>query len=115
MIGGALAGIPTILFAVGHSITAGIVTLVVFIIYTQIENLVLNPLIMSRTMKISPLLVLVSVLAGYSIGTWIDGLFGGFVAGLCAIPCAAAIQVFGREIRRPVGRQGEVRLAEIDR
>ena len=29
MIGGALAGIPTVLFATGHSLTAGIVTLVV--------------------------------------------------------------------------------------
>jgi predicted PurR-regulated permease PerM len=115
MIGGALAGIPTILFAVGHSVTAGIATLVVFIIYTQIENHVLNPLVMSRTMRISPLLVLVSVLVGYSVGSWVDGLFGGFVAGLCAIPCAGAIQIFGREVWRPAERQGEAGPAEIDR
>jgi predicted PurR-regulated permease PerM len=115
LIGGALAGIPTILFAVGHSVTAGIVTLVVFIIYTQIENHVLNPLVMSRTMKISPLLVLVSVVVGYSIGSWMDGLFGGFVAGLCAVPCAGAIQVFCREVRRPTERQGEAGLATTDR
>jgi predicted PurR-regulated permease PerM len=114
-IGGALAGIPTILFAVSHSATAGIVTLVVFLIYTQIENHVLNPLVMSRTMKISPLLVLVSVLAGYSIGSWTDGLFGGFVAGLCAIPCAGAIQILAREVWRPADRQGGADPAEIDR
>jgi predicted PurR-regulated permease PerM len=115
MIGGALAGIPTIVFAAGHSVTAGIVTLVVFLIYTQIENHVLNPLVMSRTMKISPLLVLVSVLVGYSLGSWTDGLFGGFVAGLCAIPCAGAIQVFAREIWRPARGQGEAGLPGIDR
>jgi predicted PurR-regulated permease PerM len=115
MIGGALAGIPTILFAVGHSVTAGIVTLVVFIVYTQIENHILNPLVMSRTMKISPLIVLLAVLVGYSVGSWMDGLFGGFVAGLCAIPCAGAIQVFVREVRRPAERQGEAGLAETDR
>ena len=115
MIGGALAGIPTILFAVGHSVTAGIVTLVVFLVYTQIENHVLNPLVMSRTMKISPLLVLVSVLVGYSVGSWMDGLFGGFVTGLIAIPCAGAIQIVGRELWRPAERQGEADLAEIDR
>jgi len=34
MIGGALAGIPTVLFAFGHSFTAGVVTLVVFLVYT---------------------------------------------------------------------------------
>jgi hypothetical protein len=44
-----------------------------------------------------------------------DGLFGGFVAGLCAIPCAGAIQVFVREVRRPAERQGEAGLAETDR
>jgi predicted PurR-regulated permease PerM len=115
MIGGALAGIPTILFAVSHSVTAGIATLVVFVIYTQIENHVLNPLVMSRTMKISPLLVLVSVLIGYSIGSWMDGLFGGFVAGLCALPCAGAIQIFGREVWHPAEPQGGAGLAEIDR
>ena len=51
MIGGALAGIPTVLFALGHSLTAGIITLVVFLIYTQIENHVLNPVVMSRTVR----------------------------------------------------------------
>jgi predicted PurR-regulated permease PerM len=97
IIGGALAGIPTILFAASHSVTAGIVTLAAFILYTQIENHVLNPLVMSKAMRISPLLVLVSVLAGYSIGNWIDGLFGGFAAGLLAIPCAGALQILGRQ------------------
>ena len=115
MIGGALAGIPTVLFATTHSLTAGIVTLIVFLAYTQIENHVLNPLVMSRTMKISPLLVLVSVLVGYSVGSWMDGLFGGFVTGLIAIPCAGAIQIVGRELWRPAERQGEADLAEIDR
>ena len=64
MIGGALAGIPTVLFAAAHSLTAGIVTLVVFLIYTQIENHVLNPVVMSRTVRVNPLLVLVSILVG---------------------------------------------------
>jgi predicted PurR-regulated permease PerM len=93
MIGGALAGIPTVLFAVGHSLTAGIVTLVVFLIYTQIENHILNPVIMSRTVRINPLLVLMSILVSASIGSWIGGLFGGFVAALLAIPAAGALQV----------------------
>ena len=97
MIGGALAGIPTVLFATGHSLTAGIITLVVFLTYTQIENHVLNPVVMSRTVKINPLLVLISVLIGASIGSWVGGLFGGFVAALLAIPAAGAIQVIVRE------------------
>lgn len=103
MIGGALAGIPTVLFALVHSLTAGIVTLIVFLVYTQIENHILNPVIMSKTVRISPLLVLLSVLIGASIGSWIGGLFGGFVAALLAIPAAGAFQVIVREAWRLTG------------
>jgi predicted PurR-regulated permease PerM len=98
MIGGALAGIPTVLFAAGHSLTAGIVTLAVFLIYTQVENHVLNPIVMSRTVRVSPLLVLVAILVGASIGSSIGGIFGAFVAAFLAIPSAGAIQVMIREV-----------------
>ena len=97
MIGGALAGIPTALFAFTHSITAGIVTAIVFIAYQQVENHILNPVIMAKTVKISPLLVLIAVLVGASLGSLVGGLFGGFVAALLAIPAAGALQVLVRE------------------
>jgi predicted PurR-regulated permease PerM len=98
MIGGALAGIPTVLFALAHSLTAGIVTLVVFIAYQQIENHILNPVVMSRTVSVNPLLVLLSILVGASLGGWLGGTFGAFVAALIAIPTAGALQVVTREI-----------------
>src|SRR5499427_1627482 len=100
MIGGALAGIPTVLFATAHSLTAGIVTLIVFLAYTQLENHVLNPVVMSKTVQINPLLVLISILVAASIGSWIGGLFGGFVAALLAIPAAGAGQVICSELWR---------------
>lgn len=98
MVGGALAGIPTVLFALGHSLTAGIITAAVFIGYQQVENHVLNPVIMSRTVKVNPLLVLLSVLVGTSIGSWLGGFFGSFVAALLSIPAAGALQVLVREL-----------------
>ena len=103
LIGGALAGIPTVLFAAGQSVAAGVVTLIVFVVYTQIENHVLNPVVMSKTVRISPLLVLMSVLVGASIGSWIGGVFGGFVAALLSIPVAGALQVIVREAWRLSG------------
>ena len=99
-VGGALAGIPTVLFALGHSLTAGIVTAVVFVAYQQVENHILNPVIMSRTVNVNPLLILVSILIGASIGDWLGGTFGAFVAALLSIPCAAALQVIVRELWR---------------
>ena len=99
MIGGALAGIPTVLFAfIAGGLTAGIVTAVVFAVYTQIENHVLNPVVMSKTVRINPLLVFIAVLAGASIGSLIGGIFGGFVAALLAIPTAGALQVLVKEV-----------------
>ncbi len=112
MIGGALAGITTVLFALGHSLTAGIVTAAAFIAYQQIENHVLNPVVMSRTVKINPLLVLLSILVGTSIGSWLGGLFGSFVAALLSIPVAGALQVIARELwqitARPEPPDGEL-------
>jgi predicted PurR-regulated permease PerM len=102
-IGGALAGIPTVIFAAFHSLTAGIVTLVVFLIYTQVENHVLNPVIMSKTVRINPLLVLMAVLVGAELGNLVGGLFGAFVAALLAIPAAGALQVLTRELWRATG------------
>jgi predicted PurR-regulated permease PerM len=98
VVGAALAGIPTVLFAFGHSTTAGIVTAIVFIVYTQVENHALNPVVMSKTVKINPLTVLVAVLIGAEIGAWVGGLFGGFIGVLLAVPTAAAIQVLIHEL-----------------
>jgi predicted PurR-regulated permease PerM len=106
MVGGALAGIPTVLFAVGHSLTAGIVTAAAFLIYQQIENHVLNPVVMSRTANVNPLLVLLSLLVGTSIGDWVGGFFGSFVGALLAIPAAGALQVITRELWQASARPG---------
>ncbi|HVA53438.1 MAG TPA: AI-2E family transporter [Acidimicrobiales bacterium] len=97
-IGGALAGIPTVAFALVHSLTAGVITAIVFVVYSLIENHVLNPIIMSRTVKINPLSVFVAILVGAEIGSWVGGIFGGFVGVLLAVPTAATIHVLFREI-----------------
>ncbi|HEY6494253.1 MAG TPA: AI-2E family transporter [Trebonia sp.] len=112
MIGGALAGIPVVIFAAFHSLTSGIVTLVVFLVYTQVENHILNPVIMSKTVRISPLLVLTSVLVAASLGDWVGGLFGGFVAALLAIPVAGAFQVIVREVWRLTAPPAEAQEEE---
>jgi predicted PurR-regulated permease PerM len=117
MIGGALAGIPTVLFAFASTaprLTPGIVTLIAFLVYTQVENHILNPIIMSRTVRISPLLVLLSVLVGASIGSLVGGLFGGFVAALLAIPIAGAFQVIVREAWRLTGPPPPAALPPAD-
>jgi predicted PurR-regulated permease PerM len=68
-----------------HSTTAGIVLVIFFVIYQQLENHFLQPVIYGRTVQLSPLAVLVSVLVGAELA--------GVLGALGAIPVAGAIQV----------------------
>jgi predicted PurR-regulated permease PerM len=100
LVGGLLAGVPTVIVALLHSPVAGIVTLIVFLAYQQIENHVLNPVVMSRTVRMNPLWVLMSVLVGAKLGAQVGSAFGSFVGALLGIPIGGAIQVIAREIRQ---------------
>ena len=90
LVGATLGAIPTVLFAFLHSVPAGVIMIVVFIVYQQFENHVLQVTIMSRTVRLNPLAVLVSVLMGVE-------LFG-FLGALLAIPAGGIIQVIARDI-----------------
>jgi predicted PurR-regulated permease PerM len=103
LIGGLLAGVPTVIVALLHSPVAGIVTLIVFLTYQQIENHVLNPVVMSRTVRMNPLWVLLSVLVGAKLGAQVGSAFGSFIGALLGIPIGAAIQVIARELRQKPG------------
>lgn len=100
LVGGLLAGVPVVVVAAFHSLPAGVVTLVIFLVYQQVENHVLNPLVMSRTVRLSPLWVLLAVLIGATLGGRVGSGLGSFVGALIGIPAGGAIQVVVREIRR---------------
>jgi predicted PurR-regulated permease PerM len=68
-----------------HSIPAGIVLIVFFLVYQQLENQVLQPLVYGRTVQLSPLIVLIAVLMGAKLA--------GVIGALGAIPIAGSIQV----------------------
>jgi predicted PurR-regulated permease PerM len=68
-----------------HSVPAGIVVVVFFVIYQQVENHVLQPIIYGRTVQLSPLAVLISILVGAELA--------GILGALAAIPVAGSIQV----------------------
>ena len=67
----------------------GVVILVIFVLYQQVENHVLYPLVYSRTVELSPLAILVAVLIGASLA--------GIIGALAAIPVAGSIQVLLQE------------------
>ncbi len=101
LVGGLLAGVPTVIIALLHSPVAGIVTLIVFLVYQQVENHILNPVIMSKTVRLNPLWVLLAVLVGAKLGSQVSSGLGTFIGALIGIPVGGAIQVIVREIRHP--------------
>ncbi len=98
LVGGLLAGVPTVAVALLHSLPAGIVTLAVFLIYQQVENHILNPVVMSRTVRLNPLWVLLAILIGVELGGIVGSTLGGLVGALLAVPAASAIQVVARDL-----------------
>jgi len=91
--GATIAAILVVLVAIAASgTTAAIIVGVFFIVYQQLENHLIQPLVYGRTVQLSPLAVLVSVLIGAQIA--------GVLGALAAIPVAGAIQVLLVDWRR---------------
>ena len=92
MIGGLFAVVPAGLFAFGHSLTAGIIVVVAILLYQQIKNHLLYPVLVGRAVQMNSLLVLVAVLVGAELG---------HIAGaVLAIPIAGTIQTVAVEVAR---------------
>jgi len=81
--------------------TASIVWIVFIIVWQRIEDYVAQPLVYGKTLRVNPIVTIVSVLAGASLL--------GVLGALLAIPTAAAIQIVLRDWwtnRDPVSRAG---------
>ncbi len=101
--GATIAAIIITAVAFLESPTAGLVVLGFFLVYQQIENHFLLPIVYSRTVQLSPLAILIAVLIGAELA--------GVLGALAAIPVAGSIQVVlvdwykhrrGGELDRPV-------------
>jgi predicted PurR-regulated permease PerM len=91
--GATIAAIIVVLVAIAAAgTTAAIVVGAFFVIYQQLENHVIQPLVYGRTVQLSPLAVLVSVLVGAQLA--------GVLGALAAIPVAGALQVLLVDWRR---------------
>ncbi len=84
--GATLAAILVVLVTLAaNGLTDTIIVAVFFIVYQQVENHLLQPLVYGRTVQLSPLAVLIAVLIGAEVA--------GVLGALGAIPVAGAIQV----------------------
>ncbi|MBP6042199.1 AI-2E family transporter [Candidatus Saccharibacteria bacterium] len=84
-IGATLASIIVVIAALFQSSTAAIIVLVYYIIYQQIENNFIQPIVQSRTLEMSPMLVFIASVIGVYVG--------GILGAILAIPLAGCIRV----------------------
>ena len=81
------------IIALTQSVTLGLIAFVSYVVYVQIENYVVTPRIMKKTMSVPGAVTIIAALIGSSLL--------GLVGGLLAVPVAAAIILILDEVAIP--------------
>ena len=97
LIGATLGAAVGVLAAYLYSPTAGLVSLIFFVVYQQVENGLIYPWIMARKVNVNPLVIILSVLVGVE-------LFG-ILGALLAVPASGALQVIIKSARQEYQRE----------
>lgn len=105
MAGAFIAGGPIVLLALLQSPLTGLLMLVWLVVMQQLQGFVVVPVVQSRAVQLSPIVVLLSVLAGASLG--------GIVGAIIAIPVVAVADVVIRDVVFPLRRAREARRGAL--
>ncbi|MBB6032256.1 AI-2E family transporter [Phytomonospora endophytica] len=92
-VGATIGAVIVSLVGFSVSIPVGIACIIFFVLYQQLENWIIYPRMMSRSVKVSDL----GAILGLLIGTALFGIVGA----LMAVPAVAAIQLLVREVHIP--------------
>ena len=92
-IGGFLGAVPFVAFGLTKGAVTGVICLVVFLIYQQTENHLLQPLIIGRAVRLTPPSTMVAALIGVAAG--------GVIGGMLAIPLLGATKAIYLALRSP--------------
>ena len=98
-IGGALGGIPFVLLAFTEGPGTGIACGLIFVLYLQMENHVLQPLLVGQAVKLSPPATMTAALIGVSAA--------GVVGALVAVPLVGATKAVYLELRPRPASEGD--------
>lgn len=96
-IGATLGAVIVSIVGFATNLTAGIACVIFFIVYQQVENYLIYPTVMRRSVKVSDVEAVVAALLGVA-------LFG-VIGALVAIPMVAAIQLIIKEVVVPAQRR----------
>ena len=91
LVGATLGGVAIAIVTLFNNFpTSTIVWVIFFIVYQQVENNVLQPVVYRRTVNVAPLAVIIAILIG--------GSLLGILGALVAIPVAATVQIIVKEL-----------------
>ncbi|MCU7727986.1 AI-2E family transporter [Actinoplanes sp. KI2] len=90
LVGATLGAVVATIAGFVQSTTAGLVIIVFFVVYQQLENHLLQPIVFARTVKLNPLTVLIAILIAVELA--------GILGALLAIPIAGILQIIVRDV-----------------
>lgn len=85
-----LSAIPAVFLALTQSPMKAVFVLILYLIIQQLENHIITPKVMGKSVDLNPLIVIVVILMGVKLG--------GVVGALLAVPVATAVSVFLKDI-----------------
>jgi predicted PurR-regulated permease PerM len=97
IVGPMISGVIVVIVALANSPTQALIAFVFMFLLQQFEGNILVPFVMRSQTEISPLLVIIALFAG--------GTIGGLLGALIAIPVVAALQVLVVELVVPEVRR----------
>jgi predicted PurR-regulated permease PerM len=96
--GSILAAIPAVAVAlIDGGTTSALLVIALYVIVNQLQGNVIYPIVVQKVLGIPPLVVILAILAGAKLGSYLGSAFLGI---LIAVPLAAAVQVYLGDIQR---------------
>ena len=90
LVGAALATIAIGLVALTQGLVPTLIIVIVLLVYQVIEGHVIQPIVYSRAISLSPLLIILASVIGAELG--------GIIGVLLAIPAASVVQIIAQEL-----------------
>jgi predicted PurR-regulated permease PerM len=95
-LGGVVGGTVLVLLALTVSPTTAAIALTAWLVYTQVENRVVQPVVVGRAVQLTPLTTMVVALIGVAVA--------GLLGAVLAVPLVAAVKAARLELRSRAAR-----------
>jgi putative heme transporter len=92
-VGGLLGGGVLVIIAFSQGLATGLIVLAVYLVYQTTENNVLLPVVIGRSVQLSPLAAMSAILVGLAVG--------GVLGAILATPLTGVVKLAYRELRGP--------------